>query len=134
MMGDKNMITLNEMIEKCEENLWLRSGALEDAIAELDYQFNLIHCDSIEQFIQYMKQGNWSIRQGFALQNLLFVNQINAGDEWWTIRKKKDGNLIAFESISFQSMIESIGEGAVAVYIKFLLDDRDPFVVIKEAL
>ncbi|WP_241670115.1 hypothetical protein [Bacillus cereus] len=81
-----------------------------------------------------MKQGNWSIRQGFALQNLLFVNQINAGDEWWTIRKKKDGNLIAFESISFQSMIERMGEGPVAVYIKFLLDDRDPFEVMKEAL
>lgn len=128
------MITLNEMIEKCEENLWLKSGSLEDAIAELDYQFNLIQCVSIEQFIQYMKQGNWSIRQGFALQNLLFVNQINAGDEWWTIRKKKDGSLIAFESISFQSMIESIGEAAVAIYIKFLLDDRDPFVVMKEAL
>ena len=31
-------------------------------------------------------------------------------------------------------MIERMGEGPVAVYIKFLLDDRDPFEVMKEAL
>ena len=46
-----------------------------------------------------MTQGNWILGQPFYFQNLCFINQINAGDEWLVIR---DG--IAFESLTAGAM------------------------------
>ena len=47
-----------------------------------------------------------AIRSGCILDNLAFVNQINGGDEWWTVKKFADGDLIAFESITAEPIIK----------------------------
>lgn len=117
------MFTLEEMIEKCQENSWLKRGALyeEDAAAELEYDYNLVICETLEELMKVMEQGNWPIRQGFAFHNLLFVNQINAEDEWLAIRKNEDGNLIAFDSISLSWILTNEGEAEFMHYIQSLV-------------
>ncbi|ONG72112.1 hypothetical protein BKK44_10005 [Bacillus cereus] len=116
------MFTIEEMIEKCQENIWLKYGALsDDPCAEFDYEFTLKNCKTIIEFVEFMKQGNWAIRQGVSIGNLLFVNQINGGDEWLSIKKDEEGNLKAFDSISFLSIYESLGDEKFIDFIQELL-------------
>lgn len=119
------MFTLNEMILKCQENIWLKKGALEEgeeSILELEYNYDLKMCTTIEEFMQFIAFGNWSIRQGVALKNLLFVNQINGGDEWWAIRKQENGRVTAFDSISFYQILSDCGPKEFRIYVKNLLN------------
>jgi hypothetical protein len=52
----------------------------------------------------FFEHGNWATRQGVQYRDLIFVNQVNGGDEWWTL--KLDGrNLVPFESITIQAVI-----------------------------
>jgi hypothetical protein len=54
----------------------------------------------------FFEHGNWSIRAAVQHCDLIFVNQVNAGDEWWTL--KIDGDkLVPFESISWRRIIAS---------------------------
>ena len=99
--------TQKEMADKCQDNDWLRYGALEDTfMEEYDYPFCLKHCDTLEELEREIGRGNWAIRQGFAYDRLLFVNQVNGGDEWWTCYKHDDGRIQSFESITFRWFIE----------------------------
>ena len=87
-----------------QQNPWIRqrgSGdandicAFEPALTQQDFY----ECLSIEELYDLLTQGNWILGQPFYFQNLCFVNQINAGDEWLVIR---DG--IAFESLTAGAM------------------------------
>ena len=70
-------------------------------------------CESLEQLEDYFRQGNWCLGQGFYYQNLCFINQINGGDEWLTIKDDYD-----FESVTFGRMIE---RGEFYIYLDRLL-------------
>lgn len=104
------MFTEKELVEKCQENPWLKVfGEVfrEDPFMELDYEYCFTECKTVERLKKYFVQGNWAIRQGFTYKNLAFINQDNGGDEWWTLKKFEDGEIIAFESISFRHWIKS---------------------------
>jgi len=103
------MFSKDELVEKCQENPWLKTfgGAFaEDPFMELDYQYCFTVCESIEELKSCFLEGNWAIRQGFIYKDLAFINQVNGGDEWWTLKKFEDGEIVAFESISFRHIIK----------------------------
>jgi len=62
-------------------------------------------CKTVDELMQRFTHGNWMLGVAFYYKNLCFINQINAGDEWLTIK-----NNIAFESISADLIIEQDGE------------------------
>ncbi|MCY9308785.1 hypothetical protein MOF23_07310 [Bacillus inaquosorum] len=108
-MSKEFMFTLDEVKKKCQENDWLKVGGYpfqDDPFMEHDYTYNLHICSSIEELQEKLTYGNWSIRTAFSFKQLLFVNQINGGDEWWTCYKHMDGSIEAFESITWSGYIE----------------------------
>ncbi len=97
-------LTIEKWLAIAQQNPWIRqrgSGdandncAFEEALSEQDF----FQCGTIEELYSFLVRGNWMLGQPFYFQNLCFINQINAGDEWLIIR---DG--IAFESLTAEAM------------------------------
>lgn len=93
------------LIGKCQENGWLmREGfAWQDDPFLEDYPYDFAATDDVERLRGALAQGNWAIRQGFAYKDLCFVQQVDGGDEWWSL-KRDGGGWTAFDSISFERM------------------------------
>ena len=102
------MIQQNLIVEKwlsiAQQNPWIRqrgSGdandtcAFEPSLTEQDF----FQCYTVEELYSFLARGNWMLGQPFYFQNLCFINQINAGNEWLVIR---DG--FAFESLTTGAM------------------------------
>lgn len=70
-------------------------------------------CTSIEELKNQIGHGNWCLGQGFYYLNLCFINQINGGDEWLTIKDD-----YVFESYTFSGIIK---EGTFESYINRML-------------
>ncbi len=101
--------TEEELTEKQQKNTWLRRGGPDedpDYFPTYDYSYTYYECLTVEELKKACLYGNWAIRQCFTYRNLAFINQINAGDEWWTLKKFEDGRLLAFESCSMAAIIE----------------------------
>jgi len=95
--------TVEELTEKQQENDWLREGGPDDEVdyyPTYDYRYGAYECLTIDELKAAFLYGNWAIRQCFTYKNLAFINQINAGDEWLTLKKFEDGRLLDFESIT----------------------------------
>lgn len=65
-------------------------------------------CTSVAELKYRIGHGNWCVGQGFAIanpfntdQHICFVNQIDGGDEWLTIKYDR-----AFESMTFGPSIK----------------------------
>jgi hypothetical protein len=122
--------------KKCYEigmqNGWC-SG--EYAIADGDYisesdrlnENSVCVIDTVRELIKFFKQGNWCLGQAVIHKNLCFIQQVNGGDEWFTMKEFSDGVVRSFESISFGRMIENKRDmyqyiedlkGAVVIYTK----------------
>lgn len=120
---ESEFFTEEELTEKQQENIWLkRFGEIfrDNPFAEDDYQYCYYECKTLEELKQVFLYGNWAIRQCFTYKNLAFINQVNAGDEWWTVKKFEDGRLLSFESVTFQAVIQH-GEGYFEDYINQML-------------
>lgn len=63
---------------------------------------SFVGCFSVKELEEQLGFGNWSLGTAFYYRDLCFINQINGGDEWLTIRHG-----IAFESITFRSYVEN---------------------------
>jgi len=102
--------TLEELTVKQQENSWLRNRDAEDGIyteyPTYDYSYTAYECFTVEELTKAFLYGNWSIRQCFTYKNLAFINQINAGDEWLTVKKFLDGRLLAFDSCTMIRIIK----------------------------
>ena len=103
-------ITPKELVKKSQENPWLKRGGVmfeDDPFAEKDYDYAFKDVKTIEE-LQACINPDYSvaIRQGCILGDLAFVNQVNAGDEWWALKKFSDKELVAFESVTFGPMIK----------------------------
>lgn len=97
----------DELVEMCQRNSWLCQGGCDrqdDPYME-DYPYEFCRANTIEDLTSFMAQGNWAIRQGIVYEDLAFINQINGGDEWWTLKRTDDGWL-GFESASCGLVIE----------------------------
>lgn len=80
-------------------NLWIRC-AVDPEFDEGSFHF----CETWDELIDKFEHGNWCIGQAFVVGSLCFINQVNGGDEWLTIRDD-----IAFESVSCGLIIEKHG-------------------------
>jgi len=98
------------LVAKCQENLWLKRGGIpfeDDPYLELDSPYSFVEARDLDTLEAFFLHGNWSIRQGIVYGDLVFVNQVNGGDEWWTLKlDRKTNQYVAFESITFRLIIE----------------------------
>ena len=77
------------LVQKCQENTWLRefgSVFMDDPILDMDSPFSFVQFEDIHMLELFFLYGNWSFRTGAVYSNLAFINQVNGGDEWWTLR------------------------------------------------
>lgn len=73
--------------------------------------------DDLETLEAFFEHGNWCLGSGMIYKNLCFINQVNGGDEWLTIKNFED-EAIDFESITFKG---TIAEGEFEPLIERLL-------------
>ena len=96
-----------ELVEKCQENGWLKVGGFDwqdDPFLE-EYPYEFSRTESVDRLREALGSGNWAIRQGFCYRDLAFIQQVNGGDEWWTL--KRDGDAwTGFESWSFGAIAQ----------------------------
>ena len=118
-------MNIKKVIELARKNYWI-SG--QDAIDAGDpcaaYEHMLTErsfsvIDDIDALREDFIDGNWSLNQAFIHKCLCFINQVNGGDEWLTIKELDNGNLIAFESVSFIPIIKN---GEYYEYMERLLN------------
>ncbi|MEU0520921.1 hypothetical protein [Streptosporangium sp. NPDC006007] len=62
---------------------------------------SFVGCYSVEELEENIGHGNWAIGTAFYYRDLCFINQVEGGDEWLTIRHG-----IAFESMTLEPSIE----------------------------
>lgn len=65
--------------------------------------FSVIH--TIGELKDFFKQGNCCLGQAIIFKDLCFIQQVNGGDEWLTIKNFKD-EAVDFESMSFKRIIK----------------------------
>ncbi|HKX24265.1 MAG TPA: DUF3846 domain-containing protein [Candidatus Saccharimonadales bacterium] len=91
---------LNKLIEKWlrigQENPWIRTAYDPPFTWE-----SFAECYTLAELQERIVQASWSLGTAFYYRDLCFINQIDGGDEWLTIRYD-----IAFESITFAPFIE----------------------------
>lgn len=94
------------LVKKCQENTWLRefgSTFIEDPFLDMDSPFSFVRFDNIRMLELFFLYGNWSFRTGAVYSNLAFINQVNGGDEWWTLRyEAATDTWQTIDSISFR--------------------------------
>lgn len=96
------------LVAKCQKNAWLRYGGIpfeDDPCLEADSPYSFWQTADIAALEAYFAYGNWAIRNGIVYHDLAFINQVNGGDEWWTL-KRFNGEWRAFESITFGGIIK----------------------------
>ena len=107
-INDLGIFNKKELVNLCQQNDWLKHGGVvfrEDPFMESDYKYNFTRFTDLKELKRFFAYGNWAIRVGVVYETLCFINQDNGGDEWWTIKKFGD-QLIGFESISWEHIIE----------------------------
>jgi hypothetical protein len=99
---------LDRLIKACQKNGWLRVGGAdfepEGFCCEHDYPYHLERYDDIDMLERFFAHGNWAIRAAVQHHDLIFVNQVNGGDEWCTLKINGD-HFVPFESITFRHII-----------------------------
>ena len=99
--------TVESLVAKCQENGWLKRGGYawqDDPFLE-EYPYDFAKADGIEELRGFFAQGNFALRQGVVYEDLAFVQQVDGGDEWWTL--KRDGSdWVDFESWSFNDIVK----------------------------
>ena len=80
-----------------QKNPWIK-GAYDPSFDRNSFY----ECKDLEELTEKFLHGNWCLGASFYLGNLCFINQVNAGDEWLSIR-----NDIPFESITMVPTIRA---------------------------
>lgn len=95
----------------CQKNKWVKRGGVtwqEDPYME-EYPYEFDRCFSMDDLSDFFRAGNWAIRQGVIYGDLAFIQQVNGGDEWWTL--KQDGDTwVPFENLALQEIAEDRSE------------------------
>lgn len=99
--------TEETLIKKCQQNGWLMRGGYDwqddPYLEEYPYEFSC--ADDLEELRGFFTHGNRAIRQGIVYKDLAFIQQVNGGDEWWTLKQVDDG-WMSFENITFGNMVK----------------------------
>ena len=88
------------------EDTWLKIGKRNTWIREAwDPPFDndsFYYCADTAELKEKFEHGNWCLGQAFCLGDLCFIQQVDGGDEWLTIKKD-----LPFESITMLAVIKS---------------------------
>lgn len=88
---------------------WLGFGARNPWIRDArDPPFNedsFMEVSSREGLFRKLEHGNWCLGNAFYLGDICFIQQVDGGDEWLTMRRD-----VCFESASLQYMLRSKGK------------------------
>ncbi len=100
----QQILVIEKWLSIAQQNPWIRQRGSQDANDTCAYEeplneHDFFQCGTIAELYSFLSRGNWMLGQPFYYQNLCFINQINAGDEWLVIR---DG--LAFESLTAGAM------------------------------
>lgn len=98
--------TAEKLEKKCQENGWLMRGGYDwqdDPYLE-EYPYEFRTASDMESLTSFFEHGNWAIRQGIVFDDLAFIQQVNGGDEWWTLKRAGD-EWVDFESVSCEHII-----------------------------
>lgn len=86
---------IREWIQIGKGNPWIRYTC-DPPFNELSF----CECLSIDELEEKIRHENWCLSAAFFYKNLCFINQIDGGDEWLTIKDD-----YAFESFTFSGII-----------------------------
>lgn len=92
-----------------EGNPWLRTGGIdfEDGLMlEDDYVFHPLYFRELGALAAFFAHGNWGTRTAVVWADLMFVQQVNGGDEWATY-KITDEVIAQFESVTMQAVMDA---------------------------
>lgn len=103
------------LIKACEGRVRLGPGEYPVS----DYPWSIKEVADIDSLLEAFQFGNWSVRTGFVLGDLAFVEQISSENEWLALKRDK-GEWKTFDSISFYSMLKKHGTNYCREYIKHL--------------
>lgn len=85
---------------------WIQIGLRNPWIAQAyDPPFtktSFYECTTPEELKEKFEHGNWCLGTAFHYRDVCFINQIDGGDEWLTIRHD-----MAFDSISWMLVIRN---------------------------
>lgn len=104
VIPEPDQALLDQWYELGRQNPWIRHAD--------DPRFtraSFYGCQSIDELAKRLSFTNWSLGTAFYYRNLCFINQVNGGDEWLTIKTFRDDgrpSSLAFESITFERYIE----------------------------
>ena len=104
-MGMVDEGTRASLVEVCQGNPWLMLGgcAWQDDPFMEEYPYEFRKAESVADLRAFFEHGNWAIRDGIVYRDLAFIQQVNGGDEWWTLKRDGEG-WAAFESISLEAV------------------------------
>lgn len=74
---------------------------------------------------EFFESGNWCLGQAIIYKELCFIQQVNGGDEWLTIKRFPNGNIEDFESISWALIIKKDGVEGFQKLLKNLISAKD---------
>lgn len=93
----------------CQTNDWIKTGGIDfgdwELMNEDDYPFAFPRLTTPRLLRAFFGDYGWAIRQGVQYHDLVFVQQVNGGDEYWTL-KRFDGVYLPFESMSMQYIVK----------------------------
>jgi hypothetical protein len=116
---DKNSLVLvdddiQNIIEICKEKI-----PFDPLVAPSDRHWGVRRVGDIDELLTKFEHGNWSARTGFVLDDLAFVQQLNGGDEWLSLKRDEE-SWHSFDSISFGHMIDRDGMDSCREYLEYL--------------
>lgn len=97
-----------DLIVICQKNNWLKHNGYEfqdGSLSEEEYGYNFMRCEKRLDLMNYMEHVSWAIRDGFLFEDMAFIQQVNGGDEFWTLINQ-NGKWIDYESVTFRPSIE----------------------------
>lgn len=104
VIPEPNEELLKQWLQIGRENPWIRHADDPPFTSASFYG-----CQSIDELEERLSFTNWSLGTAFYYRNLCFINQVDGGDEWLTIKAFREGSKLdslAFESITFERYIE----------------------------
>jgi hypothetical protein len=104
-------------LESSLRETWYELGLANPWIASADdppfTMDSFVGCYSLTELEDRIGHGNWAVGTAFYFQDVCFINQVDGGDEWLTIRHG-----VAFESMT---LIPTIEDGRFASLVTRLL-------------
>jgi len=83
--------------------------------------------DDLKTLRSFFIHGNWCLGQAIIYKNLCFIQQVNGGDEWLTMKKFSDGKVRSFESITMRPTAKSYWDDDEDTkrILQFYLDNKE---------